>query len=64
MPDTMVRYTAYISMRERTDLDRVAEEQHSSANFILRSVLRHFLYGTPLPVLPVTAGEPAERSRS
>lgn len=38
----MTRFTAWLSEREREALDKVAEEQNTSVNFIVRSALRQY----------------------
>lgn len=38
----MTRFTAWMTEREREALDKVAEEQNTSVNFIVRSALRQY----------------------
>ena len=40
---TNVRFTAYISHREKAAIDSAAERESTSANFIVRQAIRQFL---------------------
>lgn len=63
MSDQNVRFTCWISPKERAALQAMAEKNGASANYILRMALRQYI-GLPVPqlqMLHVTNGTENER---